>query len=440
MEENFVPSYQNEEERLKIRKEKDKKDRRKTILIAIAISIVVIAVGFLGYTLLNIDYSQYEKYEEKMDIYGFSQMYDDGDCNTKDKVTKSEAVKMILSCLYNVQSIEGIALSTDKTYPNAIWVEYAIKQGIVTSEEVNESNADDKVSYKEVLVWMYNVKAKILNIEPDTEAKVEVKDINSFNADQRLAVYDLINSGIITVNTKKIDGNRKLYKGKMNELIVNFAEQYNTITVGDARININEDKIPDNSDRYPYTLASVQKDTYEIPFINDGQDGFISPIELYKDNKQYYSQIKSYIENYYGYLVNIDYENITVEQMKRKMKKYALNAFDDEILTEYVNYVKDNKIKLTGTVTAQLPCIYFDGENYRVRTKIEFNIDSSDTEKNILYYDLQDEDITYSEKMYTIYLDIIMSKNEESQTLFNKEGTIYSMMVKPSSSIVSAGD
>lgn len=440
MEEKFVPSYQNEEERLRIRQEKDRKDRIRTIIISIIIAIVVIIVVFLGYTILNINYSKYDKFEEKMDIYGFSQVYDDGDCNTRDKVTKSEAIKMILSCLYNVQDIEGIALSTDKTYSNAIWVEYAIKQGIVTSEEINESNADDRVKYQEVLVWMYNVKAKILNIEPDTEAKVEVKDINAYNADQKLAVYDLINSGVITVNPKFINGNQKLYKGKLNELIVNFAEQYNTITVGDARININEDKIPENVNKYPYTLASVQKDTYEIEFINDGTEGFISPIELFKDNKQYYSQIKSYIENYYGYLVNINHENITVEQMKRKMKKYALNAFDEKILTEYVNYVKDKKIKLTGTVTAQMPCVYFDGENYRVRTKIEINVESSDTEDNILYYDLTGDGITYNEKQYTLYLDVIMAKNEESQTLFIKEGTIYSMMVKQNSNIVSVGD
>ena len=122
------------------------------------------------------------------------------------------------------------------------------------------------------------------------------------------------------------------------------------------------------------------------------------------------------------------------------MKKYALDKFDDQILSDYVNYVKSNKIKLTGTVVAQLPCIYFDGENYRVRTKIEFNVESSDTEDNILYYDLTEEKITYNEKQYTLYLDVIMAKNEESQTLFIKEGTIYSMMIKQNSNIVSVGD
>ena len=440
MQEDFVPSYKNEEERLKVRKEKDKKDRKRKIIISIIVAVVIIAILVLGYILANINYSKYEKYEEKMEIYGFAKVYDNQRANTRDKVTKSEAVKMILSCLYNVPDIEGIAMATDAQYSNAIWVEYAIKQGIVAREEVNEKNADSKVKYQEVLVWLYNIKAKILDAEIDTEEKTSIKDINSYNTDQKLAIYDLVNSNIITVNPKNIKGYQTLYKGKLNELIINFAEEYNTITVGNARININEDKIPDNVESYPYTLASVEKSTYELPFSNSDSTDFISPVTLYKDNKQYYAQIKSYIENYFGYLTNVDYNNITTGQVKRRLKKYALKELDDKVVEKYVNYVKANKIKLTGKVTAQLPCIYFDGKDYRVRTKIELTVNESNTKDNILLYDLENGKTTYNNDQYTLYVDVKMSKNEESQTLFIQEGTIESMLAKSNSGIVSVGD
>lgn len=437
MENEFVPSYKNEEERLEIRKKQDKKNKIIFTMSIILIVIVAIAVIFLGYTLININYSKYEKYEDKMDIYGFSQVYNNGKANTREKVTKSEAVKMIIACLYNVSEIDGIALPTEETYSNAIWVEYAIKQGIVTKEEVNASNADDKVKYQEVLVWLYNIKAKILNIEPDTSANYNIKDINAYNADQQLAIYDLLNSEIIVTNTKRIDGKKKLYKGKLNELIVNFAEKYNTITVGDARININEDKIPSNANMYPYTLASVQKEIYEINFVNAQKEGFISPISYYPDNKQYYSQIKSYVENYYNYILTVDYNTISKEQIKRKLKKYVLEDFDDAKLDEYVNYVKDNHIKLNGKATAQLPCVYYDGQDYRVRVKLEIVVESSDTKDNILLYDLDGSTISYNSNQITVYIDTIMNKNDTSETLFIKEGTIKPMIVKTSSSIVS---
>lgn len=437
MENEFVPSYKNEEERLEIRKKQDKKNKIIFTMSIILIVIVAIAVIFLGYTLININYSKYEKYEDKMDIYGFSQVYNNGKANTREKVTKSEAVKMIIACLYNVSEIDGIALPTEETYSNAIWVEYAIKQGIVTKEEVNASNADDKVKYQEVLVWLYNIKAKILNIEPDTSANYNIKDINAYNADQQLAIYDLLNSEIIVTNTKRIDGKKKLYKGKLNELIVNFAEKYNTITVGDARININEDKIPSNANMYPYTLASVQKEIYEINFVNAQKEGFISPISYYPDNKQYYSQIKSYVENYYNYILTVDYNTISKEQIKRKLKKYVLEDFDDTKLDEYVNYAKDNHIKLNGKATAQLPCVYYDGQDYRVRVKLEIVVESSDTKDNILLYDLDGSTISYNSNQITVYIDTIMNKNDTSETLFIKEGTIKPMIVKTSSSIVS---
>ena len=341
---------------------------------------------------------------------------------------------MVLACLYNVPSIEGIALPTEETYSNAIWVEYAIKQGFVTREEVNASNADDKVRYQEVLVWLYNIKAKALNIEPDTEDNFNVKDINAYNADQQLAIKDLLNSGVITVNTNRINGTQKLYKGKLNELIVNFAEEYNTITVGNSKININLEKIPSNADRYTYTLANVNKDIYEIPFVNDGKEGFISPIDYYPANKQYFTQIKTYVEGYYDYLLTVDYNNISIQQMKRKLKKYAYVEFSDEELQKYVDYVKNNKIKLNGKSTAQFPCVYFDGIDYRVRVKLEIVVENSDTKENLLFGDTK---TTYSDTQATIYIDAILAKNETSETLFVVNTPISKMVVKNSGSVLS---
>lgn len=434
MADGFVPSYTNEEERQEEIRKNRISYRIKIILLTIVVIIAVAAVIIVSYILANKNYSMYEKYEEKMDLYGFSQVYDNGRCNTRDKVTKSEAVKMVLACLYNVSSIEGIALPTDETYSNAIWVEYAIKQGIVTREEVNASNADDKVKYQEVLVWMYNIKAKALNIEPDTEDNFTIKDINAYNTDQQLAIKDLLNSGVIVENTSNIHGNRKLYKGKMNELIINFAEEYNTITVGDAKININPEKIPSNADKYTYTLANVNKDVYELPFINEGKDGFISPVEYYPNNKQYFAQIKTYVEGYYDYLLSVDSSNISVAQMKRKLKKYAYEPFEDSQLEQYVNYVKANNIKLSGKSTVQMPCVYFDGQNYRVRVKLEIVVDSSNTKNNLLF---GDTNVTYEDTQATMYIDAILAKNETSETLFVVDIPISKLVVKNSNSVLS---
>ena len=51
----------------------------------------------------------------------------------------------------------------------------------------------------------------------------------------------------------KINGSKKLTKAKLNEMIINYVREYNTITVNGDRININKEKEPSNAYQYPYT-------------------------------------------------------------------------------------------------------------------------------------------------------------------------------------------
>ena len=120
--------------------------------------------------------------------------------------------------------------------------------------------------------------------------------------------------------------------------------------------------------------------------------------------------------------------------MKRKLKKYAYVEFSDEELQKYVDYVKNNKIKLNGKSTAQFPCVYFDGIDYRVRVKLEIVVENSDTKENLLFGDTK---TTYSDTQATIYIDAILAKNETSETLFVVNTPISKMVVKNSGSVLS---
>ena len=120
--------------------------------------------------------------------------------------------------------------------------------------------------------------------------------------------------------------------------------------------------------------------------------------------------------------------------MKRKLKKYAYEQFDDQKLEQYVNYVKANNIKLTGKSTAQMPCVYFDGKDYRVRVKLDINVESSNTKENLLF---GDSNMTYNDTQATIYIDAILAKNDTSETLFVVETPISKLIVKNSSSVLS---
>jgi len=78
---------------------------KKIPIFVIGICILVIAViAIINIVLNNVEYKKYEKYEEKMNKYGFNKLYDNGSAKTSEKVTKSEALKVIIGTCLNTSS------------------------------------------------------------------------------------------------------------------------------------------------------------------------------------------------------------------------------------------------------------------------------------------------------------------------------------------------
>lgn len=434
----IIPSYQKKNEPVdkKAKKKTDKRVVKSRITIAIII-VSILLVGLAVYGIISlINYNKSKPYigfEETMKTYGFDKVYNNESAKTGESITKSEAIKMILACIFNTSDISGFAKEPegDANYENAIWVEYAKFRGIISDSDINKDNAKDKATYIEVIRYLANAKTKILEKELDSAPSMKVKDLDNYKSDEQVAIEDMIANEIITINTKKINGNKHIFKGQMNELISNFAIKYNTITVNGEKVNINEDKIPSNKDQYPYTLASVDKSVYEKEFYIDDENNFKSPKELYTVKKEYYTQIQEIAEGYYDTILNVDYNTINYEDMKDNILQYVL--YGTEGLEEYVNYVKSNKIIIQGKSTVMFPIIYFDGLEYNVRMKLEFEIKNSNTKDNLLYMDPINSDSTkvkYDNDKYTVYIDAKMGNAiGGSNALYNDNITIVNLLL-----------
>ena len=434
----IIPSYQKKNEPVdkKAKKKTDKRVVKSRITIAIII-VSILLVGLAVYGIISlINYNKYKPYigfEETMKTYGFDKVYNNESSKTGESITKSEAIKMILACMFNTSDISGFAKEPegDDNYENAIWVEYAKFRGIISDSDINKDNAKDKATYIEVIRYLANAKTKILEKELDSAPSMKVKDLDNYKSDEQVAIEDMIANEIITINTKKINGNKHIFKGQMNELISNFAIKYNTITVNGEKVNINEDKIPSNKDQYPYTLASVDKSVYEKEFYIDDENNFKSPKELYTVKKEYYTQIQEIAEGYYDTILNVDYNTINYEDMKDNILQYVL--YGTEGLEEYVNYVKSNKIIIQGKSTVMFPIIYFDGLEYNVRMKLEFEIKNSNTRDNLLYMDPINSDskkVKYDNDKYTVYIDAKMGNAiGGSNALYNDNITIVNLLL-----------
>ena len=248
----------------------------------------------------------------------------------------------------------------------------------------------------------------------------------------------MVQNEIIKINTRKINGNKHIFKGQMNELIANFVEKYNTITVNGEKLNINEEKMPSNKEVYPYTVTSVDKSIYEKEFNVDDENNFINPKDLYTVKKEHYQQIQEIAEGYYDLILNVDYNNIDYEKLKNKISKYVL--YGTSGLKEYVDYVKEHKIQIEGKSSVMFPVIYYNGIEYVVRMKLEFEIKNTDTRNNLLYMDpinRTNKNIKYENDKYVIYIDAKMGNSiSGSNALYNNNSMIYDLLLKDQKDIM----
>lgn len=405
-------------------------NKRFVIFLVIAILLVALILGVLVYFLSKPDYEKYQGYEEKIKTYGFDTMYDNNTCTTKENVTKSEALKMVISTMLNITDISKMSIRTDETYSNADYVEYAKLMGIISDEDINKDTADDVAKYSEVLRYVENSKKILLKQDPKSDVEVIIKNYNNLNSEMQIVVSDLVSNQILPNEKSNIKINQKVFKGLLNELLINIAEKLNTITVADAKLNINKDKVPTNEDQYPYILSNVDKKIYEYDFFNVYEEDFKNPKETYLIKREFYQAIYSRIESFYNLILNVDYQTINYDEFYNELSTYTSSKPNADEIKSYVEYVKKNQIKLTGSGKACLPAVYFDGERYRVRTKLTINISSPNTRNNLFVFDAYSgENYEYGKDSYEITVDTEMLTGFDFESLYIYPGEFVSSIL-----------
>ena len=366
------------------------------ILLAIFAIILLLIISIFIY---NRYYEKkYGAYEVKMHTYGFDKMYDNKEALSYEKVTKSEAIKMIIASIYNIYDINEIYYEQDTSYPNAMWVDYAVSQGIINKDEINSKNQNSNISYLDVIKYYLDARNKLLDKQLKSDSQAKFSDIKKYTSDMQVYINDAVENKLIDNTNKKLNAKKSIIKGQMNQLITNFVEHYNTITLSGDKININPDKQPNNYNIYPYILSNVDKLVYQKELLKDEAYGYIDPITTYIMEKEYYPQIKENCEGYFNTLLNVDYNTISLDNLKENINKYVMYGYSDDDLQSYIDYVKLHKIKTTGTAKVQMPIVYFDGNFYRVRMKISLKIESGDTKDNLFIEDsLLSKTYTYSD-------------------------------------------
>ena len=372
-------------EKTKVKKKgnKSKKTNRKVSLYSVIILIVILAVIIYGiYALVSgvYYYFKYDKYEDKMIQYGLNDLYNNNEASTRQNVTNSEMVKVVVGSILGTKDVSGLVyMENSKSYENEEFVKYAESVGIIEKGSITKENESDKARYGQTTETVYNAIKVILKSDD-----IDIKD----------------------------NGKSNLKKGQLNKLVIETVEKYNTLYKGSiegTKIVTDEDKLPKNYEEYPYIIDSIPTEVYEMELQCLSEERFMNPKKEYEKRGEVYSQIDSYLTKYYNQILNVDYETINEQEFFNNIKDIVYYEYTNDSMHDYIEYVKEHKIKLKGKIIPYLPIIYYDGEVNRVRAKIEFEVLSSNTDKNLLLPDIFNGDnIKYEGKKFEFYIDIPM--------------------------------
>lgn len=379
--------------------------KKKYIIPIIVVSIlVIIAIVSLIIFLSNKDNGKI--YEEKIKNYGIEKLYNNGTSNKSEYVTKSEALKLIIGTLLNVDNVDNYMLgnSVSDNYENAKWVEYAKLSNVISDDYITAQNENERISYIDIVKIASNAKNTLLLKNKNEDNSIIIENKDTLTQEEQAALVDLIKDGVIDSKFYAKNYNKDVKKQKFNEFICNLFEKYSeVIPEGENVINDNKDK-PSNYNEYPYILESVEKETYEKSRFVFSDEDILSPIDSFYKIKNLYPVIKEKVESYYNVILNVNYENITKENFNSSKQNFSipLNYSD----SNYVDYVIQNEIKIEGNAKVQMPIIYYDGMRYRVRVKLDFEILNSKTGKDILYMDINNSKEDYQKQKYIMYVDV----------------------------------
>ncbi|MBW7475222.1 copper amine oxidase N-terminal domain-containing protein [Paenibacillus oenotherae] len=150
--------------------------------------------------------------------------------------------------------------------------------------------------------------------------------------------------------------------------------------------------LPKNYKDYPYILADIPNEMYEM--------GYPGTIERRKKvSKQLYdakvfttddlTKIMKRITEGYEMILNVDYKTIDVKTWGTKFFSYMNQSFADYKMQQnnkYAHWVKKNQIQIEGSIKPEPSMLYNAGTGgWYIRSKIIFKIKSYNEDKQIIH-------------------------------------------------------
>ena len=364
-----------------------------TVLILISLMLVVIVYANQQGDLSDVDNHWSKQYVEYLTNKGAINGYPDGTFRPDNTVTYAEAIKLIVAS-YN----KGIENGEEHWATN--YVEYAKETGIVPKNMFQMEDIDKPISRKEVMYMVYQslteyAKKPVLNNDR-TEMDLPFEDLGVSVNEYGINYYEAIRQSyylgiLIGDDTGLMNPEANITRAEMATILTRaYSEEYRQYP--SVRANA---FLPSNAEDYADILGYMPNSFYEA-----GSDSFAK----YKkggtpsvhlrignnvsgDPKMFYAPTE---------IFNVSYEMSEAEWDKWKESINVFMDVSDNIINDYIQYVKDNNIEIRGGVIMN-PCTF--GELQIIRNKYQLAL------KGMLSYEIVSKDenakyVTIDEYMY----------------------------------------
>ncbi len=363
-------------DKTKIKKNNDNKksiklDKKKFVIFScILVFIIVILIIVLSVVFnkkdkeIDKEYLQLD-FNERMDTFGLSKMYNDDE-----KVSRIEVLKISTLAAKEKRDLNDMFFTDDLSDEN--WIRDITGSINKVKNYINVENKDENITNQDTIEMVYYIFKNYL--KGNVESKHEPDEIIEYMKQEKIIENDIN----LEENTTK---------DEFNKIIIRCMYIFNSFdrdSTSNSNVVVDTDKLPSNSQMYPYILSNVSKNVYEYGFKNSESQDFISPKDLYKDVKGDYEEIENNITKYFNAILNVNYEKFDVDNFGKIIERTS--NYNDYYYQLFKKRVENNKLVVSGKSQVILPCIYKVGDKYYVRTYVEFKITNAESKSNLMFW------------------------------------------------------
>ncbi|MEB3103041.1 S-layer homology domain-containing protein [Ferviditalea candida] len=420
-------------------------------IISTLLLAVLLLVSFNGSVLANtahITFTDISSHWAEASIkksveLGFINGYGDGTFRPENPITRAEFTTALVGAMKLPISKKSSVFVDDNNWAEP-YIETAIENNIILTDEYDNLKFEPSknITRQEIAVMAVRALDKAKEAEDQGYwKKIFSKLTDLTQVDEKFRGYIKIANDLGIVNGY-LDGSfgpkKTATRAEAVVMVLNTLDKLpETDQTGQAdqteqqdQGNVQKDRLgrvirttdlPSNYKDYPYILATIPNEMYEMkyPYSNPDVTKRRVSSKLYSTEPQFTDENVDIwmerIEKYYDLVLNVDYRTID-ENWESEAFEYINKGVNEDALRrklkDYREWVQQNQIVVEGSLKPEPTMIYDAGfGGFFVRSQFDFKITSFKENENLLYDDLINYQKLKKDVEYKGYTDIELSTN-----------------------------